>query len=148
MTNESSNIDVKVDVFLCDAEASLLRPLLSGISAGFPSPAADFIDHSIDLNRELIAHPSSTFFGRVKGESMRDAGITDGDLLVIDKSIEPNAGRVAVCFLDGEFTLKRISIIKGEVWLMPANENFSPIHCNAESDFRVWGIVTYVIKKM
>ncbi|MEI8201576.1 MAG: translesion error-prone DNA polymerase V autoproteolytic subunit, partial [Bacteroidota bacterium] len=114
----------------------------------FPSPAADYIDLSIDLNKELVRNPSSTFFGRVKGSSMKDAGITEGDVLVIDKSIIPFDGATAVCFIDGEFTLKRIEVRKDALYLVPANESFKPIKVTAENDFVVWGVVTYVIKKM
>lgn len=120
----------------------------TGISAGFPSPADDYMEAGIDLNRELIRNPGATFFGRVKGFSMQDAGISDGDVLVIDKSLEPRNGAVAVCFLDGEFTVKRIRIENGELFLVPENKEFQPIPITAGNDFMVWGIVTYVIKKM
>ncbi len=120
----------------------------SRISAGFPSPASEYMEAGIDLNRELIRNPASTFFGRVKGYSMRDAGISEGDVLVIDKSLEPGNGSIAVCFVDGEFTVKRLRVEKDGVFLMPANDEFKPIRITAENDFMVWGIVTYVIKKM
>lgn len=118
-----------------------------GISAGFPSPALDFIELSIDLNRHLVKHPSATFFGRVQGDSMRNAGIDDGDLLVIDKSIEPGDGKIAVCYLDGEFTLKRIRKKGPAVWLVSENEKYPPIPIEAHNELQIWGIVTYVIKK-
>jgi DNA polymerase V len=121
---------------------------VTGISAGFPSPADDYMEAGIDLNRELIRNPGATFFGRVKGFSMQDAGISDGDVLVIDKSLEPRNGAVAVCFLDGEFTVKRIRIENGELFLVPENKEFQPIRITDGNDFMVWGIVTYVIKKM
>lgn len=123
-------------------------PLAEGISAGFPSPAEEYIELSLDLNKALIEHPSSTFFGRVKGHSMRDAGINDGDILVIDKSLSPADGKKAVCYIDGEFTLKSLRVDKSGVWLMPANPEFKPIRVTEENDFIVWGIVTYVIHKM
>ena len=92
-----------LDLYSANTETSLELPLVDeGIKAGFPSPASDFLDLSIDLNKELIKHPVSTFYGRVKGESMRDAGINDGDLMVIDKSLEPTNGRIAVCYINGE----------------------------------------------
>ncbi len=118
------------------------------VSAGFPSPADDYMEAGIDLNRELIRNPGSTFFGRVKGTSMKDSGINDGDVLVIDKSLEPANGTIAVCFLDGEFTVKRIRIEKGVVCLVPENKEFKPIAVSDSNDFMVWGVVTYVIKKM
>lgn len=123
-------------------------PIVSGISAGFPSPANDYLEATIDLNRELIKNPSSTFFGRVKGLSMKDAGIDEEDILIIDKSIIPKSGMTAVCFVDGEFTLKKISLGKNCITLLPANTNFKPIIVTEQNDFLIWGIVTYVIKKV
>lgn len=136
-----------IDIFSADTETSLELPVVeSGISAGFPSPALDFIDLSIDLNKHLIKHPSATFYGRVKGNSLKNAGIDNGDLLVIDRSIEPTNGKIAVCFIDGEFTAKRIKITKKEVWLIPENENYQPILVTEDSNLLIWGIVTHVIK--
>jgi DNA polymerase V len=119
-----------------------------GISAGFPSPADDFLDLSIDLNKELIKHPYATFYGRVSGDSMTGAGLDDGDLLVIDKSLEPRDGKIAVCFLDGEFTVKRIKIEANAIWLMPENKKYKPIKVTKDNEFVIWGIVTSVIKSM
>ncbi len=124
---------------------------LPEIKAGFPSPAQDYVESGIDLNRELVRNPSSTFFGRARGTSMEGAGIFDGDLLIIDKSLEPQEGKIAVCFIDGEFTLKRIHFEreKGQVvavWLQPENESFSPIKVTQENQFIIWGIVTHSIK--
>ncbi len=136
-----------IDIYSALSDTKLELPLLSeGISAGFPSPALDFIDLSIDLNKHLIIHPSSTFYGRVKGESMKDEGITDGDLLVIDKSLEPTDGKIAVCYIDGEFTIKKIKFEKNICWLIPANEKYKPIKISSDNDFLIWGIVTHVIK--
>ena len=136
-----------IDIFSADTETSLELPVVeSGISAGFPSPALDFIDLSIDLNKHLIKHPSATFYGRVKGNSLKNAGIDNGDLLVIDRIIEPANGKIAVCFIDGEFTAKRIKITKKEVWLIPENENYQPILVTEDSNLLIWGIVTHVIK--
>lgn len=136
-----------IDIFSADTETELKLPFVdSGISAGFPSPALDFIDVSIDLNRHLIKHPSATFYGRVKGDSLKNAGISNGDLLVIDRSLEPKNGKIAVCFIDGEFTAKRIQIAKDEIWLIPENEAYKPIRVTEENNFLVWGIVTHVIK--
>jgi DNA polymerase V len=134
-------------LFSANTTAEVSLPLAeSGISAGFPSPAQDYIDLSLDLNKELIANPSSTFYGRVRGESMKDAGIQDGDLLIIDKSLEPQDGDTAVCFIDGEFTLKYIKIEKDAVYLIPANPAFKPIKVTEDNNFCIWGIVTYSIK--
>lgn len=137
-----------LDIYTILTDTILPRPLISeGISAGFPSPAIDFDEISIDLNKELIENPASTFYGRAKGQSMKDAGIEDGDLLVIDKSIEAVNGKIAVCYIEGEFTLKRIKLANGECWLMPENKDYKPIPVSPEDEFTVWGIVTHIIKK-
>jgi DNA polymerase V len=144
---EGKNRVSEISIYKADATTSVSLPLVDGgISAGFPSPAQDYIDLSLDLNKELIDNPSSTFFGRVRGNSMIDAGIEDGDLLVIDKSLEPKDGDTAICFLDGEFTLKFVSIDKDEVYLVPANPEYKPIKVTAENNFCIWGVVTYSIK--
>lgn len=118
-----------------------------GIQAGFPSPAQDFINEAIDLNMEVVKHPAATFYGRVNGDSMIDEGIEDGDLIVIDRSIEPIDGDLAVCCVDGDFTLKRIKIEPDRVWLIPANETFDPIMISEGTRFAIWGVVTHVIKR-
>lgn len=120
----------------------------SGISAGFPSPVDDHLEPSLDLNRALIRNPGATFFARVAGDSMQDDGIADGDLLVVDKSAEPFDGCVAVCFLDGEFTLKRVRIAPDRIVLVPANKRYKPIEVGRDRNFAVWGVVTYSIKKI
>ncbi len=116
------------------------------VQAGFPSPAEDFSETSIDLNKELIEHPLSTYFCRVNGDSMQDVGIYDGDLLVVDKSLTPINGSIAVCYVDGEFTLKKIKIEKDCCWLIPANQKYQPIKITEENNFKVWGIVKHAIK--
>lgn len=118
-----------------------------GIKAGFPSPAQDFINESIDLNQELIDHPAATFYGRVIGDSMIEEGIEEGDVLIIDRSLEPYNKDLAVCYVDGEFTLKRIKIESDKIWLEPSNELYDPILITHETRFAIWGIVTYVIKR-
>lgn len=118
-----------------------------GIQAGFPSPAQDYLTETIDLNQEVIRHPAATFYGRVNGDSMIDEGIDDGDLIVIDRAIEPADGDLAICCVEGEFTLKRLKIEPDRVWLLPANETFAPIMITDDSRFEIWGIVTYVIKR-
>ncbi|MFZ4398396.1 MAG: LexA family protein [Bacteroidales bacterium] len=137
-----------LDFYAPNTETELeLTVVESGISAGFPSPADDFLDNSIDLNKELIKNPIATFYGRVKGDSMKDVGIHHGDLLIIDKSLEPQDGKIAVCFIDGEFLVKKIKIEKDCCWLIAANENYPAIKVTAENDFIIWGIVVHVIKK-
>ena len=117
-----------------------------GIKAGFPSPAQDYMESAIDLNKELIKHPASTFYGRVKGDSMIDANVHDGDILVIDKSLEPQNGDMAVCFIDGEYTLKRFQKDKQGAWLLPSNDKYPPIRVTEDNEFIIWGVVTFVIK--
>lgn len=127
------------------------------IHAGFPSPATDYMTQAIDLNKELVRHPAATFYGRVVGDSMIDAGVEEGDILVIDKSLEVQDGDMAVCFIDGEFTLKHIrlgsvSCADGlhtrTISLVPANDRYPVIEVQEGSDFIMWGVVTYVIKKV
>lgn len=142
------NTQVTIDIYTPDVSSHMPLPFADqGIQAGFPSPAQDYISETIDLNRELIHHPAATFYGRVSGDSMIDEGIEPGDILVIDRSIEPADGELAVCCLDGEFTLKRISLRHGQVWLVPSNERFDPILVTPENRFEVWGVVTYTIKQ-
>lgn len=121
----------------------------AGIRAGFPSPAQDCLQESIDLNKELVRHPATTFYARVVGDSMKDDGINDGDIIVIDKGIEPQDNDIVVAFVDGEFTLKRIKLDQSNkfLWLMPANEKYEPIRINEDNEFIIWGVVTYSIKK-
>ena len=138
-----------LEIFSADTRTKLELELVNtGLSAGFPSPAMDFDENKIDLNRYVIKRPSSTFFGKVKGDSMEGAGIYEGNLLVIDKSIKPRSGQIAVCFLDGEFTVKRIRIEKDCIWLIPSNEAYEPIRADGANDFQIWGVVTYVIRAL
>jgi DNA polymerase V len=136
-------------IFSLSTDTELELPLVpGGISAGFPSPAADFLDDSIDLNKYLIKHPSTTHIAFVDGFSMMDAGISNKDMLIIDKGLEPKNGCVAVCIIDGEFLLKRLKVDDlGNVWLVAANPSFPPIKINEFQDFEVWGIVTHSIQK-
>ncbi len=120
----------------------------TGISAGFPSPADDFKETRISLDEELITNKEATFFAKVNGQSMIGAGLDDNDLLVIDRSLEPENNKIAICFLDGEFTVKRLKVKNGEVWLQPENPNYPIIKITEENDFIIWGIVTSVIKKV
>ena len=106
------------------------------------------MERAIDLNHELILHPESTFYARVAGDSMVDADLCEGDLLVVDKSIDPKDGCIAVCVLDGEFTVKQLRIFPDHVELHPANDAYSPILVEESDRFRVWGVVTYVIKNV
>ncbi|GAB2624015.1 SOS-response transcriptional regulator UmuD-like protein [Emticicia aquatilis] len=139
--------DSTIDITPLSAETELRLPFVDiGISAGFPSPALDFTELSIDLNKYLIKNKPSTFCGFVKGHSMKNVGIFDGDILIIDKSLEPINNKIAVCFIDGEFTLKRIRIEKKQCWLLAENEDYKPIKVTEENDFIIWGIITFSIK--
>ena len=138
-----------LNIYSPDADSSIEIPLSDErVAAGFPSPADDYASLKLDLNRELIKNPASTFYARVSGLSMVDEGINEGDLLVIDKSLEPRDGSLAVCYIDGEFTLKRFERHCEYGLLIPANKEFHPIKVTAENDFIIWGIVTYIIKKV
>jgi len=118
---------------------------LASASAGFPSPADDFVEQSLDLNEFLIKHPSATFFVRVAGDSMLGAGIHDGDILIVDKALEAHDGSIVIAALDGEFTVKRLKKSDGRVWLVPENPQFFPIEIEEGRDFDIWGVVTNVI---
>lgn len=141
------HINNKIEILLADTTEGLILPFVGGISAGFPSPAEEYLEQVLDFNKDFIKNPASTFYGRVKGNSMIDANIHNGDILVIDKSIQPYNGCIAVCYLNNEFTVKTLKVEKKEVWLMPHNKEFAPIKVNLENDFVVWGIVTYIIHK-
>ncbi len=119
-----------------------------GIHAGFPSPATDYMTQAIDLNKELVRHPTATFYGRVVGDSMIDAGVEEGDILVIDRALDARDGDMAVCFVDGEFALKYIHIREGGLTLRAANDKYAPIEVSEGSEFKMWGVVTYIIKKV
>ena len=120
----------------------------TGISAGFPSPAEDFKEQRLSLDDELVKNKEATFYAKVSGQSMIGAGLDDNDLLVIDRSLEPANNKIAVCFLDGEFTVKRLRVSNGEVWLQPENPNYPIIKITEDNNFVIWGIVTNVIKKV
>ena len=123
--------------------------LAPSIKAGFPSPAEDYRHDSLDFNRDLIRHPETTFYGRVDGDSMIDAGICDGDIAVIDRSVEPSDGDVIVGYVNEEFTIKFLDLKhkdEGFIELRPANKNYKPIRINADDDFEVWGVVVWTIK--
>ena len=120
----------------------------SRIQAGFPSPAQGSFADSVDLNHELINNPAATFCARVIGDSMVDSGINEGVMLIIDRSLEPHDGDIAVCFIDGDFTVKRIIINNNEISLVPANRKYPVIHVPKESNFIILGVVSHIIKKI
>ena len=131
-----------------DQQPAGLRFFENRVQAGFPSPAQNEYADSIDLNRALITNPAATFCARVIGNSMVDAGINEGDLLIIDRSIVPHDGNIAVCFIDGDFTVKRLSVREDGVFLTPANAKFPELKVGEESNFKVWGVVSHIIKKV
>lgn len=131
-----------------DEQTSGLQFFETRVQAGFPSLAQGEYADSIDLNRALITNPAATFCARVIGNSMVDAGINEGDLLIIDRSISPHDGNIAVCFIDGDFTVKRLSVREDGVFLTPANASFPEIQVTEDSSFQVWGVVSHIIKRL
>ena len=119
-----------------------------GVSAGFPSPADDFKETRISLDKVAVKNEAATFYARVAGQSMIGAGLDDGDLLVIDRSLEPQDGKIAVCLIDGEFTVKRLKVEKKCIWLMAENKRYKPIQVTEENELMIWGIVTHVLKAL
>jgi DNA polymerase V len=115
------------------------------VSAGFPSPASDYIEERLDLNEHLVKHPAATFFVRADGDSMQGAGIYNGDILVVDRSLEPADMCVVIATLESEFTVKRLRISNGKATLQPENQKYRPMEITEDSDFKIWGVVTYVI---
>jgi DNA polymerase V len=139
----------KITFFIPDFENTNELPFIAnGIKAGFPSPAADFDESKISLDNVLVKNREATFYAKASGTSMIGAGIDDGDIMVIDRSLEPQNNKIAVCFIDGEFTVKRIKVEENYVYLMPENKTYQPIKVTEENVLIIWGIVTYVIKKL
>jgi len=135
-----------VEIFKADTTTKQPLPLyLSRIKAGFPSPAEDYLDKKLDLNEHLIKHPASTFFVKVKGDSMTGAGINSGDILIVDRSLEPKDKRIVVAVVNGDFTVKRISKNKDKLSLISENPKYAPIEIKEGMDFEVWGVVLHVI---
>lgn len=137
-----------LELYAIDASEPLTLPLFeSNIPAGFPSPADDTMELKLDLNKHLIKHPATTFYARVNGYSMQDAGINDGDILIVDRTIEPRENDVVVCILDGEYTVKRVHLDKDVIFLQAANDAYEPIKVKKNNRLSIWGVVTYVIHK-
>ena len=118
---------------------------LSTVRAGFPSPASDFTENSLDLNQFLVKHPAATFYLKVSGDSMVGAGVYSGDILIVDRAIEAQPGQVVVAVVDGEFTVKRLCKIKGKFYLSPENPDYRPLEIKPDMSFAVWGVVTCVL---
>ncbi len=115
------------------------------VPAGFPSPADDYIENTLDLNDFLIEHPAATFFVRVAGDSMTGAGIHSGDILIVDRALSARNGSIIVAIVNGEFTVKRLSRINGRIFLLPENPGYDPVEITESSGFEVWGVVAHVI---
>jgi len=121
-------------------------PLMSStVTAGFPSPADDHLDLPIDLNEYLVKHPAATFYVRVQGDSMDDAGIHQGDLLIVDRAEPYTIGSIVLAVLDGEFTVKKLMKKNDSLYLLSSNTSYHPIKIETETDFKVWGVVTYIV---
>ena len=137
-------------IFLKPKEGNSMGQWLieQGISAGFPSPADDFKEVRISLDKELVKNKEATFYARVSGNSMEDAELSDGDLIVVDRSLNPENNTIAVCYIDGNFTVKRVIKKNGELYLKPENKNYKRIKITEEDQLIIWGIVTFVIKKV
>lgn len=132
-----------------DFKEKLELPIAEGLKAGFPSPAEDYNHETLDFNRDLIRNPEATFYGKVEGDSMIEAGINDGDIAVIDRSIEAQDGDIVVGYINEEFTIKYFDLSHrndGYIELRPANRDFKPIRIDEDDDFEVWGVVIWTIK--
>jgi DNA polymerase V len=127
--------------------AATIPAFMSCVQAGFPSPADDYIENKLDLNALVVKHPSATFFVRVEGESMKDADIHSGDILVVDRSVEASSGKIVIAVINGEFTVKRFIIKPSGAFLVPENPKYPTLKIEKDSDFQVWGVVTFVIHK-
>lgn len=137
-----------IDIYVPEQDTPCLLPIFSSaVQGGFPSPAEDYIEKRLDLNELVIQHPVATFYVRVEGDSMKGAGIHTGDILVVDRALKAVSGKIIVAIINGEFTVKRLLISNGKMVLQPENENYSSITIAEDSDFQVWGVVTYVIHK-
>jgi len=137
----------------CQIQAFAPHPLAlplplfgSRIAAGFPSPADDHLDDSIDLNAHLVQHPAATFFVRVQGDSMTGVGIHHGDLLVVDRAREPKSGSVVVAVINGELTVKRLLLEDERVWLMPENPRYPPLEIRDGMELVIWGVVAHSVR--
>lgn len=142
----------EIEIYSGSFETILKLPYADqGIRAGFPSPAQDYMDKSLDFNKELIEHPSATFYANVIGLSMLNAGITEGDTIVIDRALEPRQNDIVVAYVNGEFTMKYLDLSEkdhGVIWLRPGNDNFPAFRLTADDELTIWGVVSKVIKNL
>jgi DNA polymerase V len=146
--SSKKNSDIR-EIRSAACNISLQRPLfLSGVSAGFPSPADDYLDRKLDLNEHLIKNPAATFFVRVAGDSMIDAGINDNDILVVDRSLEPGSGSIVIAVINGELTVKRLVKGKNSCRLIAENPDYQDLEIDEETDLEIWGVATYAIHSL
>jgi len=147
MKKDSKNkLGRSLEFFQPDYATDCELPLfIARVAAGFPSPADDYVEGRLDLNKHLIKHPAATYFVKAIGDSMIDAGIHSGDIMIVDRSLEATDNKVVIAVLHGEFTVKRIKKIKGKLFLAPENDKYEPIEVNEDSDCELWGVVTNVI---
>ena len=137
------------EIFRSQPSIALKCPLIGiQIPAGFPSPAQDYIEENLDLNEYLIEHPMATYFVKVEGYSMINAEIYPGDILIVDRAVEPVHKKIVIAIVDGELTVKRLLSEKGKWYLAPDNPEFESIEINEDMNFKIWGVVTYAIHKM
>ncbi len=139
-----------IQIIQGDFKKKLKLPIAEGLKAGFPSPAEDYSHETLDFNRDLIRNPEATFYGKVEGDSMIEAGINDGDIAVIDRSVEAQDGDIVVGYINDEFTIKYLYLRHrkdGYIELRTANKDFKPIRIDADDDFEVWGVVIWTIKR-
>jgi len=130
-------------------KTTTVRPLfLSGVSAGFPSPADDYLDRRLDLNEHLIKNPAATFFVRVAGDSMTGAGINDDDMLIVDRSLEPANGNIVIAVINGELAVKRLLKKNGDCQLVAESQHYPPLDINEDTPLEIWGVVTYAIHSL
>ncbi|RLD60275.1 MAG: LexA family transcriptional regulator [Bacteroidetes bacterium] len=147
MSKKKTNNFLKI--YNLDTSTNIEIPLfVDTISAGFPSPADDYIEEKLDLNKHLIIHPEATFYVKAKGNSMMNIGIFEGDILIVDRSIQPVNNSIVIAVINGEFTVKRINKSDDKFYLIPENDNFSPIEITESMDFKIWGVVTNAIHKL
>ena len=147
--NAKKNNRDTLEIYNPDNTASHQIPFLEGkVAAGFPSSAENYIDKALDLNDLMIRHPSATFFIRVKGDSMEKAGIKTNDILIVDRAVAVAHNKIVIARISGELTVKRMCVLEEKLFLMPDNDQYSPIEITEEMDFEVWGVVTYVIHQV
>ncbi|MDE6078243.1 MAG: translesion error-prone DNA polymerase V autoproteolytic subunit [Muribaculaceae bacterium] len=142
----------EIEIFKSSFAAILSLPFADdGIRAGFPSPAQDYMDKSLDFNRELISHPAATFYAKVVGQSMINAGIDEGDIIVVDRALTPCQDDIVVAYVNGEFTMKYLDLSMrdfGEIWLRPGNDAYPPFRITPDDDCVIWGVVSKIIKNL